>query len=380
MINNKVLIFYNYGSGVNVGGPMGFVNQNIEGVDSQYFTYPNQLRKSKKYTKVQIVKNYLKTKKDELWDIKHDLIKCKISTKSVWYPMACSTIRKFKEIEAGNFKYIYFHDMYSFQACLHLIHQDQHVIFQPHSPEQMSKETSYFSNLEDDYNWALMAEKNIFLRANTIVLPNEYTISIYKNLINTKSNIEFIISGCQRKNSFKKYPLSESKINLLFIGRRTEIKGFDVMVEAFKLIQAKRNDINLLFLGGGCEVKGENIYDIGFSNTPENWINSVDYVINTNRQSYFDLTIMETLSVGTPILMTSTEGHKMFIEDMSEGIIDIGQACVEKIAEKITSLELKKREHNQNSIDNNQLLYSNKYSHQAYIKRLNEFCKKLINA
>lgn len=378
-MESKVLIFYHYGPGINGGGPMGFVNQNIEGVNSDFFIYPNKIDHHEKYSYAKIFVNYFKSKKNPYWDVANDLLSCGISNDSYWFSLVCSTIRKFKEIKAWNYRYIYFHDMYTLKACLHLLNKEQTVIFQPHSPEQMSLETIYFTSNEKDVSWALLAEKDVFNRANIIVLPNKDTIEIYKNNINKKSTIHFIISGCAKPINLRSYPLDSEKINLLYIGRRTNIKGFDILLETFEKIRKKRSDINLLLLGGGEKIENDGVFDIGFSNTPHNWINSVDYVISTNRQSYFDLAVMETIAVGTPIMMTSSQGHKMFIQDGSEGIIDLGEAKVENISEYILSTALLKKKNNSLAVEANKKLFEEKYSKEKYLERLNDFCKALLN-
>jgi glycosyltransferase involved in cell wall biosynthesis len=381
MITDKILIFYHYGPGINGGGPMGFVNQNIEGVKSKYFITPNQISSEiKKYSYPRIFYNYIKSKRNPNWDIENDLKACEIPENSYWLNMIKSSVRKFKEIEAWKYKFIYFHDMYTMKACLHLLKDNQTVMFQPHSPEKMSMETHYFTDSNDDYNWAVLAEKDVFSRSNIVVLPNEYTQEIYSDVISNTTQIKFLISGCSEPKKNLNYPLDSQNINILYIGRRTKIKGFDIALDAFKKIREKRKDINLLLLGNGEFVTQDGVWDLGFSNTPHNWINSVDYVISTNVQSYFDLAIMETLAVGTPILMTSGQGHKMFIEDNSLGIIDLGEPNSDNIASKIISLHLKKRIDNHSLIASNKNLYNLKYSKENYIIRLENFCKELLNA
>lgn len=377
MIEDKVLIFYHYGAGINGGGPMGFVNQNIEGTTSPFYTYPNAIKIDKKHSFYRVFINYIKSKQFQDWDIKHDLQIADIDDSLFWVNMLKSAIRKFKEIGANQYKFIYFHDMYTFKACLHLLSKEQVVIFQPHSPEKMSNETKYFSDKIKDIEWANQAERDAFSRADVIVLANKYTKEIYENVINKRSKIKYILSGCNKPQDLRIYPLDNSKINILYIGRRSEIKGFNLLIEAYQKARLRRKDINLLILGNGEKLEGDGIFDIGFCNTPHNWINSVDYVINTNTQSYFDLAVMETLGVGTPIMLTSTEGHICFIEDNSSGVIDIGSATVQNIQNILESRRLIKKRENQMAVEANSKLFTEKYTKEKYLERLNSFCEKI---
>jgi glycosyltransferase involved in cell wall biosynthesis len=378
MITDKVLIFYHYGYGINGGGPMGFVNQNIEDTVSNFYVYPNKLDVNRKYSLLKVFFNFVKSRQNPDWDIKKDLLIARIDNILYWSNMLKGAIRKFKEIKADEYKFIYFHDMYTLKACLHLIKNEQTVIFQPHSPERMSFETKYFSDKNIDIDWANQAETDVFSRANIIVLANEYTRTIYDDVIYPASKIEYIISGCKRPENLRYYPLESNKINLLYVGRRSEIKGFHLIIDAFKQAREVRKDINLLLIGNGDKIEDNGIYDIGFTNTPHNWINSVDYVISTNVQSYFDLAVIETLGVGTPILLTSSQGHKMFIDDHSSGIIDIGEATISNIKKVLLSDLLVKKKDNREAVDQNLSLFERKYSKDNYLLRLNEFCWKLV--
>jgi len=261
MINNRVLIFYHYGPGINGGGPMGFVNQNIEGVISKYFATPNQLHASKIHLGNQVVRSF-RSRIDLDWDIKKDLLKSNITDQLIWSRMLKTAIRRFKEIKAHQYKYIYFHDIFTLKACLHLLGSEQVVIFQPHSPEQMSEETQYISSEKHDYIWAQKAEKDAFKRVNVIVLPNEHVLPIYKDLINESTTVKYLLSGCGSHSDVRTYPLPEDKINLLYIGRRIKIKGFDLLLEAFKKVRETRKDINLLILGNGEKISDEGLLSL----------------------------------------------------------------------------------------------------------------------
>src|SRR5690606_18643826 len=133
-----------------------------------------------------------------------------------------------------------------------------------------------------------------------------------------ENKIKYILSGAQSQKDLRAYPLDNSKINLLYIGRRNNIKGFDRVMEAFQQASSIRNDINLILIGAGSKIEGKNIYDIGFSNTPQNWYNSVDYVINANRKSYFDLSVIEALSANAKIILDANFGHKFYLNKSSD--------------------------------------------------------------
>ena len=118
----------------------------------------------------------------------------------------------------------------------------------------------------------------------------------------------------------EKIPLDRELIYFLYVGRRIPIKGYDYIIEAFSRAFSKRKEIRLLLCGGGVSLPQKGVIDLGSQKKIHDWIFSVDCVVNANRQSYFDLSVMETLSVGKTLAYTATGGHKELLEFRSPGL------------------------------------------------------------
>ena len=98
-----------------------------------------------------------------------------------------------------------------------------------------------------------------------VVFPNEGCVSIYETLITDKSKIKYILSGAKKNynnGEQNNYKLPEDKINLMYIGRRNKIKGFDIVLETFRKVREKRKDINLIIIGNGEKIEEEGIINI----------------------------------------------------------------------------------------------------------------------
>lgn len=294
MIKDKILIFFPYAVNVNAGGPSGFIAHNLLDKPRHDFLLAYDLLNYNKFTTI---------------------LKRRISDK---FFKRNFTQFLFDQVKAKDYKYIYFHDCETFEHCRELISYKQVVIIQSHSPELPSEE-AIANGVDKHYSMFLeKAEKNAFQRADIIVFPNEECVQLYSSLTFDENKIKYILSGAQSQKDLRAYPLDNSKINLLYIGRRNNIKGFDRVMEAFQQASSIRNDINLILIGAGSKVEGKNIYDIGFSNTPQNWYNSVDYVINANRKSYFDLSVIEALSANAKIILDANFGHKFYLNKSSD--------------------------------------------------------------
>lgn len=373
MIKNKVLIFNNYRLHLTDGGPSGFLAQNLLGHSSKYYDLnsPNTSFTSRVFYKLN---RYLKENLD--------IEAAGLHKTHMFKEMGTNAQKVFKIIHAKKYKFIYFHDVWQLKSCLPLIHPSQIILLQAHCPELPSEEIASqqpkFS--QQDVEWSKEAEKDAFKRADILIFPNHDSTKIYTSLISPKSKVYYLTSGAKQVEDLRKYPINNEKIQLLYIGRRNKIKGFDIIQESFDNAYKIKKDINLILIGNGDKIEKEGVFDIGFSHSPHHWIYNCDYVINCNRQSYFDLSVIETLSIGTPLILSTNFGHKEFAEDKSKGIIDIGEPTVQNLTNALLSPVLRKKELNQEAIEENQLLYKNKYSDFVYRENLENLLHTIISS
>lgn len=369
MIRDKILIFFPYECNINMGGPAGFIAHNLVDKPRDFFVLlqdfpmpnPSFITKAMFFVRSRLEK--LKSSKDIY--VKEYL---------------CSSY--FNNCNAKSYKYIFFHDCETMYACRNLISDEQFVILQSHSPELPSEEynnTIKSSKLKNKIRleYIKKAEKFSFERANVIILPNEYCIDLYRNILPEKLSVDFILSGAKcgyNNQEIDDSGVDNNKINILYIGRRNSIKGFDIVLNAFRNAYKTNKNINLIIVGKGDKIDESGIVDIGFSNSPISWYERVDYVINANRQSYFDLSVIEALSTGVPIIMANNYGHKWF-NGKSE-LITMFDGSVDNLSKILISDTLTKRDINNRS---NIELYENFLTDKLYYERFKEFFNQLRN-
>lgn len=281
-----------------------------------------------------------------------------------------------KYIKIPKFKFLYFHDIYSYADVKHLINKEQIVIFQCHSPELPSAEEKALGAKEKHLNYIKNLEKDIFKRANVLVLPNKGCLSIYKSVITEKHRIQYLTTGIKPIQSKFKYPIQQDNyVNILYVGRRNNIKGFDVLIDSFKETVLKRKDIRLFLIGGGETMISENIYDLGFSSNVYSWIKSVDFIISPNRKSYFDLNVIEAIALGTPVIMTTTEGHSYF--ENRKGIITFELNNIKEVLGDKTLINKEYKIKNQTSLNN---WYIKELSNTPYKNALSSVANQILNS
>lgn len=356
MISNKVLFFTPYKLNPQAGGPPGFLAQNLLDKPRDYFVLLEDIARKGLMTKFKSIyfnKIYAKVN---------------LSPRTRFHAYQ----QQFYINQCSRYKYIFFHEVFSLGSCLSLINRNQTVILQSHSPELPSEELAKDGANRELVELVAKLEQQAFSRANLIVLPNKNVTPIYDALISDKGKVRYILSGCAKPKDVRNYPLQTETVNFLFIGRRNEVKGYDILMEAFRQARSKRADIRLLLVGKGELCQEPGVIDIGFSSTPLNWINSVDYVVNTNRRSYFDLSVMETISIGVPIILSNTDGHKYY-QGKSDWIklFDTKEQLVQLF---MSSGKTKKNENIANDI---KTVYNTELTDERYYERLTHFFKAL---
>ncbi len=189
--------------------------------------------------------------------------------------------------------------------------------------------------------------------------------------------MEYLLSGCMQMKAEGHLPLDPKFIYYLYLGRRVAIKGFDLVLEAFQKAHEQDASLRLVVVGRGEKISVPGVIDIGYSNNPAAWLFSCDYLISANRQSYFDLSVMEALSLGTPLIINRTGGHCYFKDIDSAGIYSLPNADVQTLTQAILTNHIKRFE-NRAASDANKKLFHEQFDSCNYRIRLNHLLTGIL--
>ena len=191
-------------------------------------------------------------------------------------------------------------------------------------------------------------EKDAFENAADIILfPTKESIEPYSSVLEYFYEVEknkcflFLPTGCCQleldKNCVdfrKKYNITTPYI-ISYIGRHNKIKGYDLLKDIALKVLSERDDVTFV-IGGklSSDIQPLNHprwIELGFVNPPD-VLSISDCFVLPNRQTYFDLVLLEVMSMGIPVFASATGGNKS-VYNATKAITlytEIDE-CVEKI-------------------------------------------------
>lgn len=178
-------------------------------------------------------------------------------------------------------------------------------------------------------------DKYAFQRADFVIFPCQEAEEPYYHtwkeysFIRDAQKYRYLPTGIKkcyaketRQEYRKKYNIPEDAFVISYVGRHNKIKGY----EDLKRIGEKLlSDKKYIFLIGGKEepmegLKNERWIEIGWTSDPYSLIAASDLFILPNQETYFDLILLEVISLGIPVLMSDTGGNKFFSRFNSSGL------------------------------------------------------------
>ena len=307
------------------GGPSGYLYNLKDSIDENGLNNIKILyKKNRKLGTLEKIKQIFKNelKLSNIFKINRKLNKYKIFIKN-----------NFKDIEKS--KILHFHstlDLYYFSKVYNL---DKHtVLLTSHSPEPNNVEL-YKSLISKGYKQNKAEKKRLryeeadiyaFRNADFLIFPCEGAVSPYKEFfkINSidKEKLKYITTSSKtlipilnKKEFREKYNISIDSKLICYVGRKNEIKGFDIFC---KIAEKLKNNKEFFFVSAGTgDIEApnwKNFIDIGWTNDPASLVEASDIQIIPNRDTYFDIGVIQALSINKPILTTNTGGNSYFLD------------------------------------------------------------------
>lgn len=216
------------------------------------------------------------------------------------------------------------------------------LILTSHCPEAPAKEWSEvaFANGADSqvaqklYEVYTVLDRLAFMFADVLIFPCLEAMEPYRGSIPDFDRlyrhkpVYFVPTGSKtmpvkasRKDVRQKLGLSNAFV-LGYIGRHNVVKGYDRLERLAEKLFQKYDDVSIL-VGGKAgplpTVEHPRWIEYGWTKTPGDLVNAADVFVVPNQATYFDLIVLEALSLGAILILSRTGGNRYF-EGKSSGI------------------------------------------------------------
>lgn len=122
----------------------------------------------------------------------------------------------------------------------------------------------------------------------------------------------------EKDEILKKYNIPKESFIITYFGRHNEVKGYDTLKKLGEKILEKYKDVYFLIAGKEEPLKGLNHkrwIEVGWTKDPHSIVNVANLYILPNKETYFDLALLEVLSLGIKSLLSDTGGNLYFKKD-----------------------------------------------------------------
>lgn len=386
----KVLIFLREDAIAPKGGPSGYVYNLMKGLNEnsiEFSLLPPTNNKS------------LKSRYDRL----------PLFIKSLY--RICARYRDFKRLSVptygvtkeylSQFDAIHFHSVFSLYKNIELLRNYKgKVILTSHCPKPPHRELveDMYSNFERKIygkKHLSVYEKIVeisFNRADYIIFPCEEAEEPYINgwdkyaEIKKKNEYKYCylptgVDSCLEKIQYTrneirdKYNIPSEAFLISYVGRHNEVKGYDDLRKIAKYFSINDN-VYFLIAGEENPLKRPALpfwIEVGWTKDPYSLEAASDLFILPNKETYFDLVLLEVLSLGIKVLISDTGGNKFFKKYKSDiyYFSNINDA-VEKIK------KLKKDDCRGNNMKNRQLYLEN-FTSEKFAKNYINILNKILS-
>jgi glycosyltransferase involved in cell wall biosynthesis len=233
-----------------------------------------------------------------------------------------------------------------------------------------------------------------FNRADVIVFPCQDAEEPYSNnweeyktiKREKESNFKYVPTGCikARTKSSKteirdRFNIPQNAFVICYVGRHNKTKGFNVLKEIGEEILNKHENVYFLIAGKEEPLKGiphKRWVEVGWTNDPHSIMAASDLFVLPNQETYFDLILLEALSLGKLILLSETGGNKYFKKFEENGLyyFDTQKKAIRTIENIMRFNDSKIQELEQRNL----VIYSENFTMMTFMEDYSKMIEEVI--
>lgn len=324
----KEFAIFNYsGIGKNQGGPTGYLYNLVSGLEKIKVHIPlisvKQEGKVDKNVNAKSLPIILEELRAILYYIKKGIVCSKIIDNNI-----------------HDYKIIHVHSCEDVFYLRKFVKFTGIILLTSHRPQPLSDEVIFRLQQKFRTSWKFpilkllmdKIEKFGYKESAGYIFPTIEAMKIYRKFpgytsLSRNKPISYVFTGVPKlvpnisSEEYRKR-LSISKLDkvICFIGRHNYIKGYDLLTDLADRFE--KNNIKVVCAGENNLLpspRTSNWLELGHIKDPYNLINAADLVVIPNRNTFFDLIIVEVLSLGK-IVVTSDNGGNLDIAKFTRGV------------------------------------------------------------
>lgn len=273
------------------------------------------------------------------------------------------------------------------------------TILNSHSPVPLSKEIydeqlTKFEKvvLKKFYSNLIQMDEYAFNRADVILFPCEEAEEPYINNWDDykgirerrKSHYVYIPTGIPASRAKRTRSEVRNELNIpisdfviSYVGRHNYVKGYDQL----RLIGKKvlEDDDCWVVVAGKEEpltrLENDRWIEVGWTNDAHSYISAADVFILPNKETYFDIVMLEVLSLGKIVIASRTGGNKYFKKIGAPGVLLYNS--VDEAVDMIKKVKEMSIEERQSLGASNKQLFEERFTDEQYVKSYLELLERL---
>lgn len=274
------------------------------------------------------------------------------------------------------------------------------VILTLHSPTMPCKQMiSMLSDFEKKYmkwfyaklpeidNFAINRADNIIIACEEAEEPYYHEWPGYAEFHDkNKNKYVYMATGTAPKSALvskskmrEKYDIPQEAFVISYVGRHNEIKGYDMLKQIGKKLLDAHSNVYVFIAGTEgplYHLEHDRWIEVGWTKDPGAVIQASDVFILPNKETYFDLVMLEVLSLGQIVVASYTGGNKYFSKYEDSGIF-LYKDSVEAVS--IIDRLLKMNEKERTELRKKNLeLYEVEFTNEAFAKRYINSLHKIL--
>lgn len=196
---------------------------------------------------------------------------------------------------------------------------------------------------DDEYRTYLGLNKLVFVSdhakaqfSKVFPMPKNILQYVCANVINTD---EILVKANEPIH------MSKNKFTICSVGRLEKVKGYDMVIEAAKMLKKRGIDVDFWILGVGSQEKQlkeqlkqasceDMVHFLGYQSNPYPYMRAADVYLSSSYAEGLPLVLSEAQCLGKPIIATKTIGAIELLKHPQEGmLIDIAANSIADVIE-----------------------------------------------